>query len=168
MVGYKKGFSVIELLFVLVILATILLAISPFSREILIKNRAEKQVDSLKTAINFARISAVSRGEPIKLCASRSKSGCDGDWENGLIVITASNKVLRVLQRLSNGDKLKFNNGKKVIVFSDMGLANGYQGSFYYCPYNSLDSARIVTVAATGRVKISNKGAKGEIISCNF
>lgn len=165
---HKKAFSVIELLFVLTILSVTLIASLPFSKNFVAKNRTEKTINNLKTIINFARISAISRGEPVKLCASTNKKSCDKNWENGQIVIsTYSNKVLRILPPLYNGDRLKLNNKNNVLIFSEMGLVNGYQGSFYYCPIGS-NNATVITVSASGRVKISNKSAKGEIIGCNF
>ena len=168
---HKKAFSIIELLLVLAIFGAILLIIMPFGRGLIGKNRAQAHTDELRAGLRFARAAAIGLGESVKFCGSKNHKECDGLWGEGQIIVTESNKVLRVLSEIPVGDKLVWRGScgeKDTIIFSQAGLPNGQRGSFYYCPKNDPENAVAVTMDVTGRVRVANKTTKGESISCDL
>lgn len=83
----KNGFTLIELMVTLVVVAIVLsIAIPSFQSQIL-NNRSITLGEDFASAINFARSEAVKRGKRVTLCASDDGSLCAGDWVDGFIVV---------------------------------------------------------------------------------
>ena len=162
MAKFSKGFSTIELLITLAITLCTLLIVAPYINQPLEKNRATAYADTVKSALKFARVSAITLGEPVTFCGSKTAKTCDGDdaWNYGSIVVAIeSGKVWRLLPKPATGVKLRLNasRGKNNKVdFLPTGFTDGQQqGSFFYCPQNPADAKKIVFLP-TGRVRIEN------------
>ena len=100
---HKRAFSTIELLLVLVLFGVILSIAFSFNKGLINENRADVYAHELKATLNFARAAAIARGETVELRASDTRNGL---WDKGQIVITNSGEVLRVLPKVSHGDRL--------------------------------------------------------------
>lgn len=88
MVSYKrgKGFTLIELMIAIAVMAIIAgIAIPRFNEQIL-NNRSVDLAEELVDAIGFARSQAVSRPARISICASNTGTTCEGLWSEGYIV----------------------------------------------------------------------------------
>src|SRR5690606_41924737 len=86
--GYKKGFTIIELMVTLAVLAIVLgIAIPSFNTQIQ-RNGSLGLGEEFVSALNFARTEAIKRRAPVSICASNAAvSACDGtDRSNGWIV----------------------------------------------------------------------------------
>ena len=86
--GYKKGFTIIELMVTLAVLAIVLgIAIPSFNSQIQ-RNGSLGLGEEFVSALNFARTEAIKRRAPVSICASNAAvDDCDGtDWSNGWIV----------------------------------------------------------------------------------
>lgn len=85
----KKGFTLVELLISLVIFIGLsTLGIASYSY-IVRKNEQQTIVDELRTAVQYAKIQAVIRGETISLGPSDSSF----NWANGLQLTTWNKKT---------------------------------------------------------------------------
>jgi len=167
----QQAFSLIEILFVLAIFSIMLLMLVPNKRVLVGKNRALSYVNELRSALQFTRISAIKFGEPVIFCGSKDHKSCDDRWDEGRIVITRSNKVLRVFPKVFAGDKLIWQGSilaKDQITFLPNGATKEQRGHFYYCFGNSPGDGLAVILEATGRVRISDKTPDNKTISCNF
>lgn len=81
-----QGFTIVELMVVIVI-ATILMAIAVPSYQNMIKrNNVQALQNRLASAIVTARSEAASRSGITTVCASRDGATCSGDWTSGWIV----------------------------------------------------------------------------------
>jgi len=166
---YKRAFSIIELLFVLAVFGAMLLIVMPFGRALIGKNRAEARTEELRAGLRFARAAAIGLGESVKFCSSKDHEKCNGSWKDGQIVITESNKVLRILSEIPVGDELVWKGREKnTITFSPEGLPGGQRGSFCYYPKNDPENAAAVIMDITGRVRVLSEISKEERISCNL
>ncbi|MDW8479917.1 MAG: GspH/FimT family protein [Xanthomonadales bacterium] len=107
------GFTLVELLIVLLVLAVLVTVGVPNLRQLIQNNRATVQANELLTALQLARMEALKRKRPVSVCPSRNGSSCGTDWAEGWIVAVdngapgsgsvAVGEVLRVWQGLGHG-----------------------------------------------------------------
>ncbi|MFT5084488.1 MAG: type IV fimbrial biogenesis protein FimT [Lentisphaeria bacterium] len=85
-----RGFTLVELMVTIAILAIALTIGVPSFKATIDKNGLEKRKDTFITAINFARSSALQFNRNVLLCkrSTADPDTCDaaGNWENGWIV----------------------------------------------------------------------------------
>lgn len=82
----NNGFTLLELLVTLVVVAiTVGLAAPSFNAQ-LQNNRALTLGDEMASALNYARIEAVKQARRITVCASKDGATCEGNWNEGFIV----------------------------------------------------------------------------------
>lgn len=101
-----QGFSFIELIITLAVLAVLSSMMLTFSGAFLQDNRMATANNNLVASINLARSAAVSSGQRASICSSSNGLSCTGSaWENGWIVfldagtagvIDATDKILKV------------------------------------------------------------------------
>jgi len=93
----QRGFTLAELLIVLVIVAILAGVGVPALRDLVLSNRQTAAVNELVTALQMARSHAITRGEgrdaynpatdpTIVVCASSDGADCGGGWNEGWIV----------------------------------------------------------------------------------
>lgn len=87
----NRGFTLIELMVTIAVLAIILgFAIPSFTDQIR-NNRSLAYGEEFVTALNFARSEAIKRGGVVSICPSNDDAdGCDNDWSNGWLVFVDS------------------------------------------------------------------------------
>jgi len=90
-----KGFTLIEILFSLVLLAILSLIGIASSSYFIQKNEQQIIVDELRTVLNYAKTQAVSRGNPVSL----SPLDPTKNWSHG-IVLTQFNKKFNKTETL--------------------------------------------------------------------
>jgi type IV fimbrial biogenesis protein FimT len=66
-IGHQRGFTIIELMIVIVVVAVLLTLAIPAFREFIARNRLEGVVSELVTDLQYARSEAVSRNENVGL-----------------------------------------------------------------------------------------------------
>lgn len=160
----SHGFTLWELLIVLILLGVMLLLASPSWQPMLQRNQVDSIVNPLASAIRFSRRSAITSDQDVALCGSSDQKTCDGSWNAGRLVITESGQVLRRSGALPSAYQLfwrsSFSRNDR-LVFTPEGFTNGQQGSFYVCSHESPTlSGKIVVVAYTGRLRFSQDTAK--------
>jgi type IV fimbrial biogenesis protein FimT len=116
-----RGFSLVELMVVVAIVAILTMIALPSYRHLIQLNRLATDTNNFLSALNLARNEAVARGRPVSACASVSGTACDGtgtdDWSNGWIVFTdydppgqidvgSGDAVLRVFGPVATRDSL--------------------------------------------------------------
>lgn len=88
------GFTLIELVVVLAMIAITLAIAGPVMDSIVGNNRSSAYANSLLSALRLARSEAVMRGEPVALCAMNDpadpSAGCASDWTGGWMLFTDS------------------------------------------------------------------------------
>jgi len=82
------GFTLVELMVALAILAILLAIAAPSYRDFVVDSRMSGEANEFLTGLTFARSEAVKRNRPVSMCKSGNGTGCanSGDWEQGWIV----------------------------------------------------------------------------------
>jgi len=87
----NRGFSLVELMIVIAIVAILLVIALPTFRDTFNRNRITTESNDLVTAFTLARSEAITRTVPVSVCPSTTGTSCIGtgaaaDWGKGWIV----------------------------------------------------------------------------------
>jgi type IV fimbrial biogenesis protein FimT len=156
----QTGFTLIELMVTIAVLAILLTIAIPSYQSMVRNNRIAAQANQVITALNYARSEAVKRGAPATVCSSNGGTACAGstNWSTGWLVFADANKngtvdggetVLRVWPALNTSNTLKAS--KTRITFTATGFATGFNDTFKLCDSGDTSSARAITINAMGR-----------------
>lgn len=87
-----SGFTLVELLIALAIVAIVATQAVPNFRVMVQNNKLIAQKNEFITTLNLARSEAVKRGARVTVCASSNKTSCNStDWSQGWIVFSDIN-----------------------------------------------------------------------------
>ncbi|MGO2134530.1 MAG: GspH/FimT family pseudopilin [Marinobacter sp.] len=91
----NSGFTLIELMVTVAILAITVMIAVPSFQGVIASNQLQEARDSLRTAIQYAKGEAVARNRVVSLCPSADGSTCgdDSNWVDGWIVVSDNNQT---------------------------------------------------------------------------
>jgi type IV fimbrial biogenesis protein FimT len=89
MVKIQKGFTLIELIVTLVVLAIVVGIALPAFNEMVVRSRSASLGADIEVVMNYARIEAVKRATRVSLCSSSDGTTCSdpADWNEGWLVV---------------------------------------------------------------------------------
>jgi type IV fimbrial biogenesis protein FimT len=132
----QAGFSLVELMIVVMIVAIIGVIGGPVMIDTVKNNRVRAQADRILTTLNLTRSEAVKRNLPVSVCRSSNGTSCTGNWADGWIVFTNADadntvdagvdQVIRVYEGLNAGYTLGGTlDGNSLTYFGDGSYAGG-------------------------------------------
>jgi len=145
------GFTLIELMIVLVIAGTLLAMSVPSISNVIRNNRLTAEANHLVTAFNVARSEAIKRRGTITVCPSSDQETCTGDgWDDGWIVLEDStNEVLQVFAPMKGSPTI--DSSADSVQYTAAGfLAGGAAVTIGVCMAGG-DQGRQINITATGR-----------------
>ena len=80
------GFTLLELMVVVILLVVMATIAIPSFQSLIQNNRVTSQTNELLTAFNVARSEALKTQRPVAVCASNDDATCSGGWGDGWIV----------------------------------------------------------------------------------
>lgn len=164
------GFSVIELLVTLVLIAISLSLAVPSLQQFSANNQVQAASNSIVSGLNMARFNAITTGEETTVCPTADGSSCsDGNWNAGWIVFADedddsnadSNELVRIVELEGNiqtsgyANAITFESDGSTSRDSDTVITSCYQHlaisnkciSVTINPFGSILSAEIVASA---------------------
>ena len=174
----QNAFSLIELLFSLVIAAG-LLAMSSSFRGFIVQNSMIHIVNELAANLHLARSEAILRNRRITLCQSENGKTCgrSNQWEKGWISFTDSNDnkkrddteaIIRVQPPLKPGYSLRWRGSSGTnhhLSYLASGRANKV-GTYTLCHHHWPQKARTVLLIRSGRFRTSDRKSNGKRPDC--
>lgn len=159
-----RGFTLIELMVTLAV-AIILTAVAvPAYRSVMANNRVISQTNALVTGFQLARAEAVSRGQPVAVCARADDTTCGAStaWANGWLVFVdedddgvrdAGEERVRIFASLEGNPTLSVAGGAAVIRYQASGAVEAAE-DFQLSQTGSAGSmTRCVSVNTVGQVR---------------
>lgn len=160
--GYSgdRGFSLVELMLVLGILAVVLVVVLPAFSDIRMSTRLRDYSNSMVASVYLARGEAIKRNESVRLCMSSGVScASTGSWEDGWVVIDPNDVVLFAQTKFDSGYEMTAPDpNSRVLTFNADGFVTG-ASTFTVCKQTPTAGAhyREVVVAPTGNAKVNRR-----------
>ena len=171
----NHGFTLIELIVTLAVVAILLVTGVPMLNQMTVNNRLVAQINSIAGSLALARSESIKRGRSITLCGSTDGASCNtSSWESGWIVFSdtdnnavfnsVTESMLKIVGPFSGGSTLRLSRSDSTSVIrykSDGGLRDidssitsiSNMGTFTLCD-NALSTttARAININPIGRV----------------
>lgn len=161
-----RGFSLIELVAGVAILAVLLAVAAPAMGHLRADAIARSGANELIASLNMARVQAVSRRTPVTVCPATPEGRCraDSHWEGGWMVFVDAGRTGQpqapedVIQHLpppasAGGLGIRSSAGRRFVRYLPDGRVSGTNLSIRICPAQAGVTASSVVVSMTGRVR---------------
>lgn len=154
----QRGFTLIELMITVTIMAILTAMAIPSFSEVILKSTLTNQARDLMASSLLARSEAIKRNQTVTLCASSNGSTCGGTWTNGWIVLTTDNIVVHSHKAAPTG--FLINSALTSITFSASGLG-ATMATLTVCKATPAvgKEERLLSISGTGRPSISKAQA---------
>jgi type IV fimbrial biogenesis protein FimT len=129
------GFTLIEVLITITIVAILLAIAGPSFRYVTTANRASSEINALLGDMQLARAEAIRRGQPVTICATTDQATCVGAgvvlWRTGWLVfpdptntaVMVPGTALKIQKPFSSQDDLQADQNVNLVTFSRDGFA---------------------------------------------
>lgn len=157
----QRGFTLIELMVTIVVMAILLAIVIPSFTDITLGSKLRAQANDLAAGALLARSEAVKRNVAMRLCASSDGATCSGSWVDGWIVITGSTGGGTVITKHAAASSgFHINSGVTSIVFQSSGVGSTSTTLTVCRASPSVGSQeRVVSISATGRTRVTKTTA---------
>ncbi|HKL51915.1 MAG TPA: Tfp pilus assembly protein FimT/FimU [Wenzhouxiangellaceae bacterium] len=152
----QAGFTLMELLIGIAVLAILTTLALPAFTQFIANNRLASEANEMVASFQFARSEALKRGIEVQVCSSADGATCGGNWAQGWIAMAdpggPDEAVLRVWS--PSDDAFQFTPASSVVRFQPNGFstAAAEQQIEMMLSGCTSDSARRILVERTGRV----------------
>lgn len=153
----KRGFSLIEIMISIAVLAILTTIALPSLGEFIVKLKVDNKVSELQRMLLTARNTAINTGLNVSVCPINvNRTDCTGaaDW-SGVIGIISQNQVIKEISPINATDKLQFAFDRVTYNASGQLTANN-AGTFSFCPHANEDFSRAVIISLSGRTFLSS------------
>ena len=150
----QRGFSLIELLVTITVLAILLAMALPAFSSSRLNTVLRTSANNLLASTHLARGEAIKRNSPVTLCVSADGLVCGtGDWSQGWIVVSGADVIQREAP-ISNQFHISSAGGDSY-SFQPTGV-DSTAGSFTICRATPVGTQeRVLTIDAIGRAWVS-------------
>ena len=160
---HGSGFTVLECLVVISILAILLVQGVPAMRDYGLRQRMSAAMHALHSHLAMARNDAVRFSVDIVACPGQKSTGCRGDssWDSGWLVFEDLNgdHAYQAGERLLAAEPgldhimIRSNGGRRYVRFVPNGSSPGSNSSISFCDLRGAVAARKLVVSNLGRIR---------------
>lgn len=161
--AYKKqGFTLIELMVAIAVVAILSTIALPRMDSFLVKMRVDNEINEIQRLLLTARNMAINTGKNTTVCPLSSSGACTTNWQNEISVFTNSDNVLatntsfaapdevvKIKSKIKSGDKLQYTQNS--IIYTPDGRLLTTSSNFSYCPKDNAEQSRGVSISLSGR-----------------
>lgn len=155
-IGFERGFTLIELMTTITVMAVLLMVAVPAFDGVRLSTRLNSYANSLVAASQLARSEAIKRNATVTLCSSANGTTCtsDGKWEAGWIVLS-NTTLIRAQPAAASGYLIR--GSATPLSFDATGLGVN-QATLTICRKDPTvgTQERVVKISPTGRNSITN------------
>ena len=131
--GPSGGFTLVELMITIAVLAIVLAVAVPSFQGIINRNRLVSASNEVVAALQLARMEAIRRNGRVELCPSTNGTSCSGsDWTRMIVRVVSDGTVVRDIRVTGRGIVLKGSsntNSNNRIAFVPSGMARVGSGT---------------------------------------
>jgi type IV fimbrial biogenesis protein FimT len=171
-----RGITLIETLFTLALVATLLAIAVPAFGTLIARNESDVSRGAFVTALETARLFAITRSRHVVVCPSADQQYCGRttEWQHGWIVFIDADHdgarddgedLLSVAQAEPAGVAIVSSAGRRRVDFHPDGGSPGSNATFTICDTNGAASAQAIVVNNAGRTR-TGEATKGGAIAC--
>jgi len=157
----SHGFTLIELMIVVVIVGVIMLVAAPSYSTLIQRTRLKSFANEVVSSVYLARSEAIKRNATMTLCTSSDQETCTGggQWEQGWVVLDPNDTVITSQQSLSTGLVLynKDDAAFDTMTFQPSGLVTpAVMKLCQQTPTVGIEE-KWIAISATGRTRVQTK-----------
>lgn len=167
----SRGFTLVELLVVVAMVATIASLATPSIRSSIANAQINSVAEDLVADLRFARSQSLKLTNIVSVCSSSNATSCtnSASWKDGWIVfldndgdgvVDVGDQVLRVKQQVQGVASIASGgaNDYRKFTYLPLGLARSASQTFFVTSTNGVDK-RLVCISFVGRPSLRVKGA---------
>lgn len=167
MPNHHRGFTLLELMTTITVLAVLLGIGVPAFTSVIRNNQITAQTNELVAALNIARSEALKRGLPVSICVSNTtQDACvddAADWNSGWIAFSdptnpgaldSEEDIIQVWPAVGNGLNLVLGSGSASIRYLPSGASDAASTLTFDLskPGCTGNNARQIEITRTGRI----------------
>ena len=177
----KNGFSLIELMITVLVLAIAIAVGAPSFTDTIQNNRLAGQTNSINGALSYVRTEAVKLNGDVSICSSSDQSTCNntGAWEDGWVIFidddgngvrAAGETILRVGEPLQGNNTLRLDGfaSANAITFDNQGRITS-SGTLVFCDEREEEEAVGIVINISGQTRkaVDQDDPKDSIINAH-
>lgn len=147
-----RGFSLIEILVVVTLLALTVGMAVPSLSNLIDRNRALALADQLQSQLAHARALSVSRNRDVEICGSSDGEHCDGGWDRGWLLRFQGETQPFSRNVLKEREQLRLKTNKETVRFHGNGTSPLGNATFSICGAQARGVLQVV-INRQGRVQ---------------
>jgi len=164
-VGRVRGFTLIELMVTIAVLALLVAVATPAMMSLVNSNRISSSAGELTAALQLARAEAIRRSATVTVCGSADGVACTNGagWADWIVLGTNNmNAQTDVIRGGSIGDNLRVSGPAAGVVFGSAGTITAQANLTVCMPTDKpADNQRVLTVMLSGAVLTARNNGGG-------
>ena len=171
MVATSRGFTLLELMFSLTIIAILATLVVPGFNNIILDSQRTTDVNAFIRAVHVARNEAIKQSRPMTLCKTMDGAKCgrgESTWGDGWMILALKVGTLsesRILHYRPGREQKSVVGNRQKFTFHPFHKRQT-NGNLTFCDRRGAAHARAVIVSYTGRPRVDSQRPGGRALVC--